>query len=511
MFHKRFYLALVLCLVLIPLDTLYVPPACSNHSGSSLSEDTQAPQITLLTPSNGSVVRPFTLINFSITDNESVSHVFYWWNVGMLENDTLSAPYSLMSRTSEAGHYLFIYANDTSNNWASSVYYFITDATAPTILLTSPEDGSASPSGTAVNVTVTDLHLESVLYNWDGSTNETWSEPYETTVASGEGPHSLNVYANDSAGNWGKAVFSLVTDDLYPVILTSPGNLSVVRSNQSIQVSVNDSSIDVVDYWWNAGGMTTGTWSSFETSVPLGEGLHTLHVFANDTLGRSTNVTLVFSADNTPPTIEVGGPLNNTVINSGAAIQVNVTDEHLYLSLLSWDGADNSSASNPTSVPAGDGIHTLVIYADDEAGNWATLTLLYAVDDSPPELEPPADLIVEANVTGQYVTWIPTDANPATYTVYLNGSAIKSGSWNSGEEISVEIDSSSIGLLNFTVVIRDLAGNEVHDEVLVLVIEQVQDGAYFVTMLLLLTLAAAALSLTVILVLVKYRGELRRP
>jgi hypothetical protein len=511
MFNRSLYLVLVLCLVSIPIDASSSPSSCPYYQASSLSEDTQAPQITLLTPSNGSVVRPFTLINFSITDNESVSHVLYWWNVGMLENETLSAPYSLMTRTSETGHYLFIYANDTSDNWASSVYYFITDATEPTIVLSSPENGSANPSGTTVNASVTDLHLESVFYNWDGNTNQTWNEPYDTTLISGDGPHSLNVYASDSAGNWANAVFTLVTDDLYPVILSGPANESVVRSNQSIQVTVSDSSIDVVRYSWNTGGGITGNWSSFETPVPQGEGFHFLHVFANDTLGRSTNVSFVFEADNTPPTIEADAPLNNTVINSGAPIHINVTDLHLYDVLLSWDGVENSSGVFSTSVPEGDGTHLLVVYARDQANNWATVSLLYTVDDSPPVLPLPNDIVLEANVTGQYVTWTPTDANPSTYTIYLNGSVIESGSWTSGEEVSAEIDSSSIGLLNFTIVVRDLAGNEIRDEVLVRIVEQALESPWMVDLLLILTVTTAAISLTVVALLLRYRDRFKRP
>lgn len=507
--RKSLVFILVLGLVLFPLHPSNAPSACSPDSLFLPSEDIEAPEIILLTPSNGSIVQPFTWINFSITDNESVSHVLYWWNVGMLENDTLDAPYSLMARTSEESHYLIIYANDTSGNWASKLYYFITDATAPEIILEAPLNMSINPSSTLVNVTVTDLHLDTVLYSWDRSINYTLPDPYDTTLLTPDGQHQLNLYANDSAGNWGREVFTLVTDDFPPAIIVSKSNESIVASNSTIGVEVVDASPELVEYWWNTEERTSGTWTYFEVTVPQGESMHTLHILANDSLGRTTNQTFLFQTDNTLPSIIVTGPENNTVLNSGPVVAMNATDLHLDTFAFAWDDGPYASGVSETLIPAGDGMHTLTVYAIDTAGNWARETYVWIVDDTAPEVSQPSDMTVVVNVTGRLVTWIPTEVNPSEYAILLNGTQVASGSYVSGVDISVEVDSSDWGILNYTIVIWDDAGNQNSDQVIVRV-QLPSVAGWLPTLLAIVAVVSVAVSVVSVILLLKYRSLLRK-
>ncbi len=500
---------MALCLVLIPLDIPTEHYLHLDNSQSLTAEDSQPPQITLLTPLNGSIVQPFSWINFSITDNESVSQVLYWWNIGMLENETLEPPYSLMARTSETGHYLIIYANDTSGNWASALFYFITDATAPEITLESPLNMSVNPSGTLVNTTVSDLHLDTVLYNWDRSLNVTLSDPYDMPLVALDAYHQLNVYANDSAGNWGHETFILVTDDFPPEIIPSLDNESVVRSGSTITIEIADISADTVEYWWNNENRTSGSWDSFEVTIPQGEASHALHILANDSLGRSTNQTLVYMTDNTKPSINVTAPSNNTVQNSGQIVTLSATDLHLDTILFSWDDGPDIPGTLETSIPVGDGTHILIVRASDTAGNWAQQTLIWVVDDTSPQLSHPSDMIVVANSTGRTVAWTPSDTNPAEYLVLLNGSVIASGSWASGIAVSVEIDSTSLGVKNYTILIWDDAGNQNSDQVIVRI--QLQSiSSWLPTLLAVIAVASVAVSIVSIILLMRYRSIFKK-
>ncbi|MHA2276563.1 MAG: hypothetical protein ACXAC2_12380, partial [Candidatus Kariarchaeaceae archaeon] len=72
---------------------------------------------------------------------------------------------------------------------------------------------------------------------------------------------------------------------------------------------------------------------------------------------------------------------------------------------------------------------------------------------------------------GNTIQWTGTDSNPDSYTVYLDETVDNSGSWSSGVPINYDIDSLLKGNHNYTIILTDISGNTVSDEVWVTVLD----------------------------------------
>ena len=94
----------IILLMTIPSISVFQGNIDGLDKNGLIADDGAPPVISLLSPSNGSAVKPFSLIDLDVTDNVAVSHVLYHWD--MIANDTLESPYDLLARTSEVGHYL---------------------------------------------------------------------------------------------------------------------------------------------------------------------------------------------------------------------------------------------------------------------------------------------------------------------------------------------------------------------------------------------------------------------
>ena len=349
------------------------------------ADDAEAPTIALLSPANESVVKPFSWIYMNISDDVNVSHVLYHWD--LIENDTLEAPYALMARTSEVGHYLYVYANDTSNNWCSAVFYFISDGTSPVIALDAPPENHTAVSGTTVNLTVTDLHLDQVEVSWDDAANVSLAEPFSTSFPEGDGLHMLHVYANDSAGNEAVETYHFITDDESPYISCDTQNASVVKGNATLTILVDDASFETALYRWDSNETLMSTDPVIITSIPMNEGPHHLFVSANDTLGRTTVAIYLYEVDNTPPSIGLSTWANNSLILAEEVGFLSVFDSHLQSVWYVWD--DNMPVPYGTGIhpPMADGRHILTAFANDSAGNVASEIFILDIDAQNPRIQ----------------------------------------------------------------------------------------------------------------------------
>ncbi len=465
--------AAIILLMTIPSVSVFPGNFDDTYRGGIIADDGAPPVISLLSPSNGSIVKPFSLLDLDVTDNVAVSHVLYNWD--WIDNVTLDSPYDLFARTSEVGHYLYVYANDTSDTWTKAVFYFISDGTKPDVSLTTPTNNSVQLSGTDINATITDLHLTDVFYSWDTlEILNIWTEPYSTQLIGGDGSHTLHVYANDSAGNWIGSNFTFITDDDAPVInLRDLTNGTARQSNSVVDIDIVDASTMTVLYNWN-NNLDNTTWvEPYQTIVPNGEILHTLRVFANDSFGRWQQSVFQFIGDNTPPELLLTSPTNNSLQFSGTEVAISVTDTHLESVIYNWDDDINQMWSGTTLIPLGDGIHSLNIFANDSAENIMIVSCVFDVDDSPPVVIGPEDF--ESTFHGELeINWVVVDAHPENYVVLVNESEAESGTWQSGG-LSFDIPGEFYQthwpyVLNCTIIFSDSLGNTATDTVFLTIV-----------------------------------------
>lgn len=114
--------------------------------------------------------------------------------------------------------------SDDAGNWKSTHFLFITDDTAPEIILISPENGSSVEPNSVINITISES-ISHFTYHWDSDSNQTVIIGTQITFPTSTGRHLLYIYAVDSAGNEAKAIFEFVVPsdsnrDIGTIVLT---------------------------------------------------------------------------------------------------------------------------------------------------------------------------------------------------------------------------------------------------------------------------------------------------
>ncbi|MFW9888243.1 MAG: Ig domain-containing protein [Candidatus Thorarchaeota archaeon] len=90
-------------------------------------------------------------------------------------------------------------------------------------------------------------------------------------------------------------------------------------------------------------------------------------------------------------------------------------------------------------------------------------------DKTAPVLNHPDDVgYFEGGSSGESITWTPSDEFPLSYEVWVDGTTLMSGDWNSSSEsITVPVWGLEAGEYNYTVEVSDFAGNTASDTVIV--------------------------------------------
>jgi hypothetical protein len=212
---------------------IYANDTAGNVAELSLvfNTDDTPPDIELSNQLNDSVHKSGTPIDLLITNSDG--NLMYHWDSDI--NKTVVASFDPLLPSGEGSHHLYLYASDSLGNWQSKTYYFISDNTAPDIILASPSHNAILPSRSLINLTLFDTNnISKVLFNWENTGNITLESPYDVLLATGDGEHILTVYALDEAGNWAMATFMFTTSntssDVFLIFFGIIGMLSLIFS-----------------------------------------------------------------------------------------------------------------------------------------------------------------------------------------------------------------------------------------------------------------------------------------
>jgi parallel beta-helix repeat protein len=122
--------------------------------------------------------------------------------------------------------------------------------------------------------------------------------------------------------------------------------------------------------------------------VGLSDGIHTIIVYANDTAGNMGHSdTIYFTVDTVTPNIEITSPENKTYAAADVPLSFTVSET------TTWEGYSlDGQANKPIPVDRtlrelSDGMHSLVVYATDVAGNTGhSDTIYFTVDTTLPSI-----------------------------------------------------------------------------------------------------------------------------
>jgi LPXTG-motif cell wall-anchored protein len=224
------------------------------------------------------------------------------------------------------------------------------------------------------------------------------------------GQHSLVIKAEDEAGNVTEKTVSFAirifnASDYTPKVTLegTKGNKNWFTSNVKITLKPYEVDTILATTEYSTDGVN---WSKYNAAFVLSaEGVTTLHLRSLDEDGQvlATKVIEV-KIDKTAPVIDISGVENSkTYTNTEVLIKVDVNDGQL--TSLKLNGGNVKLAADKTLKVREVGQHSLVVMAEDEAGNVTEKTISFAIKitngpslaDFIKESDKKANIIVEVN------------------------------------------------------------------------------------------------------------------
>ncbi|MEM2784773.1 MAG: Ig-like domain-containing protein [Candidatus Pacearchaeota archaeon] len=391
--------------------------------------------------------------------------------------------------SSEGINYLRFRANDSVGNLEEIKSQVVKiDKTAPTITIFNPTDGTIyGTPNIELNYSVDEnvSQVDSCWYVLDNGLPTPLPSCQNTTLTLSDGAHTLQVYANDSAGNEAYDEVSFIVDTKLPALMfvdPTPANNSWLARDWFI---VNVSSDELLQQALIEIDGSNQTMSSndnitwYINLTNLAEGSHTFVVYGRDLANNwNKTETRTVTIDLAAPEISLNGPANNSIINR-ATITFNWTTIDNLAPQLSCNLMIDGEVKNSTNVANGtsvaidvtlaDGSHSWNVSCTDLAGNSVVSeTRSLTVDTQPPvwsnaSAQPASPATYAPGRSYQFnITWI--DATTAVDDVIFefNGTnySLSAGQIEqSGNEYFITLNDLPAGLYQYRWYANDSVGN----------------------------------------------------
>jgi len=252
--------------------------------------------------------------------------------------------------------------------------------------------------------------------------------------------------------------FSYIVESTHPISGqppdTTPPTISII-SPENKSYPVNDVpltfTVDEPTSWmgYSLDGAVNVTITGNTTLNGLLDGVHYVVVYANDTAGNmGTSSTVYFTVDTTPPNIMILSPENKTYTTSSVTLTFTIDEPTSWMG-YSLDGTDNLTISGNQTLSLVDGLYSLVVYANDTAGNMGkSSTVYFTLDTTSPNITDVFQTPPKNNVQ-------PTDAVKINATITDSLSGVKlviinytngNGTW-----ITRNMENLTLNIWNYTI------------------------------------------------------------
>jgi|GEM_PF-2793394 len=362
-----------------------------NEASSTFVSDRAAPAMDIISPNDGSYLSGSTVIvEWTVSDATSGIRTVEYRIDGLGWTAVTGSNCSLV--LTDGDHEVLIRATDNAGNVYTASVGFIVDTISPSVVITSPIDGSFNNTGSvAVSWTASDVKSGiriiqystdgMVWFNADGATSYLWSSLVD-------GAYTFYVRAEDNAGNVAIKEVSFVVDTIAPTIdIISPSNGAYLNTdNVTVSWTASDvNGITAVEYStdrvnWIATSNSTFVWSG------LADGTHIIHIRATDSAGNTATDAVTFVVDTMVPSLDwtpagsgvlIDGPIIVSFSEPMSKTSVSISVGGI-TGTVSWSG--NVLTFTPSSALAYGSSYTVVVSGKDLAGNelsasWSFITM----------------------------------------------------------------------------------------------------------------------------------------
>jgi len=270
----------------------------------------------------------------------------------------------------EGEHLLTARATDCAGNVGAAHALFNLDLTAPNILTTTPADGALLPEGPQGFSGTADADLVGAWVNGlpavVGSGGAFDLSPFEWS----EGANSVTVRLQDAAGNESVSEQSFRVDTSAPTITILIGGFpvgpdAVFTSEVMPEIIVDDPEATIT---------ATLDGAAYVPGSPVeNAGVHTLHVDAEDQLGRTTSAEVQFEIDlSDGPSLTITSPLDAAVLIENVVTVVGTVSGAETVTVNSLPAVITGEAFTLADLALEDGVmNSIVAVALDQRGRRA--------------------------------------------------------------------------------------------------------------------------------------------
>ena len=332
-----------------------------------------------------------------------------------LDNGAASACTSpkTYSGLADGSHTFTLVGTNAAGTMKTLAYTWTVDATPPSASITSGPASITNATTAQFQFTVTGA--TTVTCKLDTGTAAACTSPWSYTALA-DGSHTFTLVATDAAGNSTTKTATWAVDTMAPSlsITSSPPDPS---SSASAQVSFTVTGASTVTC--SLDGATATACTSPVSYSGLADGMHAVTVRAADAAGNATTKTATWTVDTTPPALTLTSTPPSVTAMSDAQFAFTAVGAQTVTCQL--DAAAASACTSPTSYSGlGEGTHTFTLRGTDAAGNTATKTYTWTVDDTPPAVTLTA---TPSNPSSSASASFSFSAPGATTTCSIDGAA----------------------------------------------------------------------------------------
>ena len=369
----------------------------------------------------------------------------------------------------DGSHTVNVQVFDNANLVTIRSVTFTVDTVPPVLVIETPSEGNLI-NMPFVTWSATDATSGILGYQYraDGGAWSTRDMSTDNSFGLADGPHTVTVRAFDMTGSCSYAFVNFTLDATPPTIdITSPADYAISASSTvTVFWTGSDALSGITGYQYSLDG---SDWSVLSSDLShefsgLGDTTHTVDIQTWDLAGNNAVDTVRIIIDTGEPDVSITSP-SNGFISSSTTVSVSWTGSDLTSGLAGFQYKIDTDEFSPLSLTAShsfsaldQGTHTVVVEAEDNAGNKHSVSVTFNVDTIQPTISittPSSGAIT--GFSSVQVNWTGADENSG---VWHYRSHIDAVAWSGySGSLTRTFVSLTTGVHTVYVEVQDNAGN----------------------------------------------------